>query len=53
MTLREGIASSDRWSIYTAEVPATRVAADYTPRIIPAYAGARVPLEDSHILWFR
>jgi glycogen phosphorylase len=53
MTLREGSASSPRWRIYAAEIPAVRAAADYTPRIVPAYDGARVPLEESHILWFR
>ena len=53
MTLREGLASSERWRIYAADVPATRAATDYTPRIVPSYNGTRVPLEDSHILWFR
>jgi starch phosphorylase len=53
MTLREGTASSQRWRIYAAEIPAVRAASDYTPRIVPSYNGARVPLEESHILWFR
>jgi starch phosphorylase len=36
---------------YTAVVPATRPAADYTPRLIPQHAGALVPLEAPFILW--
>lgn len=39
--------------IYNAEVPAARAASDYTPRIIPYHAIARIPLEASRILWFR
>jgi starch phosphorylase len=53
MTLREGSAASERWRIYGAEIPALRPASDYTPRIVPSYDGALVPLEDSHILWYR
>jgi starch phosphorylase len=36
---------------YTASVPTTRPAADYTPRLIPQHVGAFVPLEASFILW--
>ncbi len=36
---------------YTAVVPSTRPAADYTPRIVPQHAGASVPLEAPFILW--
>ena len=36
---------------YTALVPATRPAADYTPRLIPKHGGAFVPLEAPLILW--
>jgi starch phosphorylase len=38
---------------YTASVPATRPASDYTPRAIPVKAGAFVPLEANQILWQR
>ena len=38
---------------YRAEVPATRLATDYTARLIPHYDGVAVPLEDAHILWQR
>ena len=36
---------------YTAVVPTTRPAADYTPRLIPQHLGALVPLEAPFILW--
>jgi hypothetical protein len=38
---------------YVANVPAIRAAGDYTDRIVPAFPGVNVPLEDSHILWQR
>ncbi|HET6181380.1 MAG TPA: alpha-glucan family phosphorylase [Candidatus Sulfotelmatobacter sp.] len=36
---------------YTAAIPTTRPAADYTPRVIPQHVGALVPLEAPFILW--
>jgi glycogen phosphorylase len=36
---------------YTAIVPITRPAADYTPRLVPQHVGALVPLEAPLILW--
>ena len=39
--------------IYRVQVPSTRPATDYTPRVIPHRAGVVVPLEDAHILWQR
>jgi starch phosphorylase len=39
--------------VYGASVPATRPAADYTPRIVPCYSGVAVPLEASQIFWQR
>ncbi len=39
--------------VYSAQVPATRPAADYTARIIPCRAGVAVPLESGQILWQR
>jgi starch phosphorylase len=41
-----------RGSTYSARVPTLRPAADYTPRIVPAFDGAIVPTEASHILWY-
>jgi glycogen phosphorylase len=37
--------------IYSAEVPATRPATDYTARIIPCRKGIAIPLEATEILW--
>jgi starch phosphorylase len=37
--------------IYSAHVPATRPANDYTPRVSPCRSGASVPLEVPLILW--
>jgi starch phosphorylase len=37
---------------YRARIPALRPAAHYTPRIIPYFDGAAVPLEARQILWY-
>lgn len=37
--------------VYTATVPSTRPAGDYTPRVIPFHPNASVPLEAAQILW--
>jgi glycogen phosphorylase len=34
-------------------VPSSRPAGDYTPRIVPAFSDAQVPLEAKEILWQR
>ncbi|HEX6647998.1 MAG TPA: alpha-glucan family phosphorylase, partial [Pyrinomonadaceae bacterium] len=39
--------------VYTARIPATRPAGDYTPRLIPHNDEAIVPLEAFQILWQR
>jgi starch phosphorylase len=39
--------------IYSARVPSTRPATDYTPRLIPHRPGVAVPLEAVRILWQR
>jgi len=39
--------------LYSVCCPATRPASDYTARVVPAYAGALVPIEASQILWQR
>ena len=36
---------------YSALVPATRPASDYTPRLVPHHVAASVPLEAPFILW--
>ncbi len=38
--------------LYTTPVPAERPLEHYTPRVVPHFEGAAVPLEASHILWF-
>lgn len=53
MTQRGDGESSTGWRTYWAEVPASRPASHYTPRIVPSHSGARIPLENAHILWFR
>jgi starch phosphorylase len=37
--------------VFTAQVPATRPPGDFTPRLIPYFAGVAVPLEMPLILW--
>jgi starch phosphorylase len=37
---------------YVADVPATRPAGDYTPRLVPAHAAAHVPSEAPSIRWY-
>jgi starch phosphorylase len=39
--------------VYSVRVPASCPVGDYTPRVVPFRAGARVPLEASQILWQR
>jgi starch phosphorylase len=39
--------------IYSAQVPSTRPATDYTARLIPHHPAAGVPLEAAQILWQR
>jgi starch phosphorylase len=39
--------------LYTASVPASRPAGDYTARIVPAFPDVSVPLEAPYILWQR
>jgi glycogen phosphorylase len=53
MTRGQQLVNSANGYLYTARVPADRPASDYTPRLIPYRAGARVPLEAPQILWQR
>jgi starch phosphorylase len=39
--------------IFSAQVPSTRQATDYTARVIPQHASVAVPLEAARILWQR
>ncbi len=51
MNLGEGSADAKNGFIYSALVPTTRPAADYTPRLIPQHVEALVPQEAPFILW--
>jgi starch phosphorylase len=53
MTRGSPLPGSAKGFIYTAEVPASASSGDYTPRVVACHPAARVPLEDSHILWLR
>ena len=47
------LAGSSDNHVYSATVPSTRPASDYTPRLIAHYDGVAVPLEDGRVLWQR
>jgi glycogen phosphorylase len=51
MNRGEPLVGSENGFMYTVRIPATRSAADYTPRLVPQYGGAFVPLEAPFILW--
>jgi len=38
--------------LYSVNIPAKRPADHYTPRIVPHFDGAAVPLEVNNILWY-
>ena len=44
-------ADTGKGSVYGAEVPSGRQAADFTVRVVPYFIGAAVPLEADQILW--
>lgn len=48
----EPLTAGNTWR-YSARIPATRPASDYTPRILADHPSAAVPLETDQILWFR
>jgi len=52
MELAETLAGARNGYLCRARVPARRPAEHYTPRIIPYFDGAAVPLEAGHILWY-
>jgi starch phosphorylase len=39
--------------VYRARLSADRPRGDFTPRIVPKYAGAAIPIESAYILWQR
>ena len=52
MVRGESLVGQNVWR-YSASVPATRPAEDFTPRIVPFHPEAFVPLEAHDILWYR
>lgn len=51
MTLMSEKSNESKSYVYRGSVPSTRPAWSYTPRIIPKFEDAAVPLEDARILW--
>jgi len=51
MTRGAALSGSVKGYLYDACVSSRRPASDYTPRIIPVFEGAAVPLEANRILW--
>ena len=52
MVRRESLVGQNVWH-YTASVPTTRPAENFTPRIVPFHPEAFIPLEAPEILWYR
>jgi starch phosphorylase len=53
MTRGEALLGSVGGFIYTAQVPSSRPADDYTARIVPAFRDLQFPLEANEIHWQR
>jgi glycogen phosphorylase len=51
MVRQPRLAGSSNTFLFTASVPATRPATDYTPRVVPFHQAASVPLEAPFVLW--
>ena len=51
MARRDKLPDREGGYVFKAQVPATRPAGDFTPRLIPYFSGAAVPLETPLILW--
>jgi starch phosphorylase len=52
MERHEALTGALNGYLYSAHLPARRPESDYTPRVIPNYEGALVPLEARQILWY-
>jgi starch phosphorylase len=52
MVKEEKLAGAINGYSYSALIPAQRPAFHYTPRIIPSFKGAAIPLEANQILWY-
>jgi starch phosphorylase len=53
MTRAAGDADCEGRSLYVASAPAARASGDYCARILPAFPGVSVPLENGRVLWAR
>ncbi len=53
MEPREPLKGAINGYLYQVEIISDRPFSHYTPRIIPRYQDARIPLENSKILWFK
>jgi glycogen phosphorylase len=51
MNRGEPLVGSVNGFVFTASIPASRAAAEYTPRIVPRHSGAFVPMEAPFVLW--
>ena len=51
MNRGERLVGSVNGFMYTARIPSTRPATDFTPRLVPYHRGALVPLEVPFVLW--
>lgn len=51
MTFDRLLSGDAKIAVYRASVPASRLAADFTPRLMPYFPGVAVPLEMNQILW--
>jgi starch phosphorylase len=52
MDMVEQTGETPKGYLYHTRIPANRPPSDYTPRIVPCFKGAILPLEASNILWF-
>jgi starch phosphorylase len=53
MTRGDEISNPDKGFFYNVTIPVKRKADDYTPRVVSAFDGACVPIEEGEILWYR
>jgi starch phosphorylase len=53
MLAEKMVSEEDGGHVYVAKVPSLRPAEHFTPRIIPHHPEAFIPMEESHILWYR
>jgi starch phosphorylase len=52
MERQEAPGGASNGYLYSARLPVRRPAGDYTPRVVPYFDGALVPLEAGQILWY-